>query len=583
MNDLGGLTEEELEDLAESQRAQVTKEAKHLEHYKFTGKMTDICMSVMGAAALRADPRLCTIKPGDGTRLPPGSHIPLPLCSKEAEKIPHVLREKPMPCSLRELDVGVANVRFNHSLLIRHRGAERLFQCKTVNFHESYYSTVPSNDETTTFYDHFQQMYPKGATSLDDVFQVPICCSENDAVIVSGILSDMLFMNLSQRVGGNIQFLAGFPDFKKQIAGKVDKLETTFTLPIRSEAEAYSHYCQAWCHHNQDVKPSAFVSDQHTSQIPKSRRSGEMAVDNLAEFLIGVAESNMQRGQDMHGMALVEKYIFSVLKLSIGGEATARIPLDRLNLVRLIAGGLHHYCSDFSEDNANFLACQVVADLESSIPGIAGDITAESIFPAWGGKFGIDRFGLPRGTFQKKLSELHSHTLQERIRLASLSPVELALQGYAKLQSDNDVIIVNLRTFAPYSVKDTEHEACKAGIGTAQSHTTRTVAKKRGQARLCTHPVPGTQQQRLFLSNDLRVFALLRTALSLVPASNIIGRYPVQMHYFRPCWYHASDETAIPFQESWYTWADEATAYTQEEKKRSAINTDKSNSKRTKR
>jgi hypothetical protein len=118
---MGGLTEEELDS---QELVQVTKEArKCLEPYNFQGGMTGICKSFMGAASLRACPSMCTIKPRRESSLATGSHVALPLCFLHSDKLPHVLREKPMPCSLRELDVAVDQCRGNHSQLVDYHSA----------------------------------------------------------------------------------------------------------------------------------------------------------------------------------------------------------------------------------------------------------------------------------------------------------------------------------------------------------------------------------------------------------------------------------------------------------------------------
>jgi hypothetical protein len=141
-------------------------------------------------------------------------------------------------------------------------------------------------------------------------------------------------------------------------------------------------------------------------------------------------------------------------------------------------------------------------------------------------------------------------TLGERNWQSGSVPVELALQGYAALE---DSTIVNLRTFATYSLVDTEHEGCKAGTGAMQAHATRTMSQQRTQVKVCAHPVPGTDGQRSFLGNCLNVFRIIEDALAATDASKVIGDNPPQMHYSVPCWYNSDGEALTTFSETWYT------------------------------
>lgn len=203
------------------------------------------------------------------------------------------------------------------------------------------------------------------------------------------------------------------------------------------------------------------------------------------------------------------------------------------------------------------MASQVVADLESTVPGICGEVKADSVHPAWGGQFGIGRLGKKYGSsFTSQLNGVFMETKEQRELEAEERPIELALQGYAREAGTNKII--NLRTFAPYSPKDTEHEGCKGGTGCAQAHTTRTVSEQRTQTKACAHPLPGTKKQRSFLGNTVLVLGVIGAALGALSESRVIGDFPQQMHYYKPCWYysHEDGEEPAPFLEEWYTWGE---------------------------
>ena len=120
LSHLGALSSEELDELAEEEEKAVTKVVKKkLEEYDFSGKMTGISKNFMVAAARACDPKRFTTPVDPSLKAPPGSHVPLPLVGDlDCEKIAHPLRDKPMPCSLRELDVAPCHARYNHGLLI---------------------------------------------------------------------------------------------------------------------------------------------------------------------------------------------------------------------------------------------------------------------------------------------------------------------------------------------------------------------------------------------------------------------------------------------------------------------------------
>ena len=268
----------------------------------------------------------------------------------------------------------------------------------------------------------------------------------------------------------------------------------------------------------------------------------------------------LQHSVKKHGMALIESCLIGCFKKKAtqSEHFTIEDNIKREKLVDLLAQALNHYSVGYPDENSKFMACQCISDLESTIPGIAGTITVDSVHPAWGGKFGLTRFGTKQVGFKKQLRKLFETTQEERKQLAEDSPIELALQGHAALFSADgfkeSLKVVKFRTGEECSPKDTEHEGCKAGTGAAQAHTTRTVSKQRVQTKLCSHPVPGTDEQRAFLRHDLKFFRIISAALAALPAEKVIGDYAKAMHYFKPSWH---GDNPPPFEEFWYTWGGE--------------------------
>ncbi|CAB9523387.1 expressed unknown protein [Seminavis robusta] len=583
LNDLGALSLDEMEKLDAKETEHVTQKVKRLNFYNLEGRVPGVSKNFMAAAALRFYPGKCTIKPPADSKLPVGSHVPLPLCSEPSEKIAPVLREKPMPCSNREFDVAPSNCRFNLNLVIGKRlGTSqeqgiRIFSKKRVKFAGCMYphdlEQIPEHQRD--FFQQFAKSFPRdgdGFYTFPDVFEKPTCHTMEEAKEAVDIIVDGLFQSIAQRTQGHVPMSYGFPDYKKKLVEEQWKVEpnpdkshedaTSFTLPTRREVKAWNSYHGAWIQYDKTVKASTSVNDQHTAQTPKKLREGENAHELRSQYYLAVAE-NGSGGETPTGMVLAREYLLSTIKREQSNNTTVFVlHAVRKDLITIMTKILKHHCIEFSTEGASFMACQIVGDVESTIPGFAGEVTLDSVHPAWGGKFGLSRFDVRSGkSFAKRLEFVYQGAKNARNKLCTsdllTNLIELVLQGYVPIEEpvtvyDEAVHFINLRTGEPYNYKGTEHEGCKGGTGIAQAHTTRTVSRQRVQTKLCTHPVPGSDDQRAFLKPSEPFFDAILASVDALDENSIVGDYPSQMHYYRPCWY---GNNAPAFAASWYTWA----------------------------
>ena len=172
---------------------------------------------------------------------------------------------------------------------------------------------------------------------------------------------------------------------------------------------------------------SNITSDQHRKQLPPEWSSGGQGLDANLECI-------MQLASGEGGYKMIRRYLESVFKPK-NMEGASSSNMERLMLRQIVAKAMAN-CSDLStsREELSFLSHQAIGDVEAAIPGVAGEVTAKSVFPAFGGKFGA-QVCCPKkhriGGFVKQLIFIHENRRVALLEEFTHNQVLMALQGHA--------------------------------------------------------------------------------------------------------------------------------------------------------
>ena len=576
---LGALPPDELDD-ARKNGSRQTASKLSLRKYAFSAReLCSMSANVMGAAALRATKKcyLPTSRPNVIT--------PLPLVCPGSEKLVPVVREGPMPCPVPSVDVARCFMRseVNKTLDVLDPNHTH-FAPKWVKLDRLYYKSEEElkviedkkQPGLREFYEAMREYMPEAGRTMPGVYE-PFVRGLAGWETAADILTDAIYKAILFRTSGKVTFLMTFPKFKEKLAMRagVSDHNTPDCLPPRKEAKIYCHYLKQ-CQSKLGFVMSNIQSDQHDKQIPEEWKGTAEAFLDYCDFALSLATSS-------NGIEKVRLYLRSVLapkqvtpaqEAGLSEEANSATEaaefssspddISRLKLRSVIASAIAS-CSDLSPSASNlkFLSHQAIGDVEASIPGFAGEVTPDSVAPAFGGDFGLRICNRGMQELKKKTKSqrnvgsafcnmlvfVHGESEVRMKEDVLEDPAFLALQGYGLSVEGH---LIDLRTGDFYTYSHTEHRCCKGYICCARAHSSRTGSEQPDNTSLCCHPVPGYPDELKFLEADNAFFKLLCHALDAVPRERLLKDYP-NVHYPKPVW-HGDDQT--PFTADWLQQAE---------------------------
>ena len=189
---------------------------------------------------------------------------------------------------------------------------------------------------------------------------------------------------------------------------------------------------------------SQWLSGQHFEAIPRGIRSHYSLFEELVK--------KMEDGMEL----LVDSIITLCQQLQ-----NKQVDM-RKEIVKVITGHVRGWCSDDSKGNIEFLAQQVVADVEGLFGYVFGEPRAEGIMAGHAGDLGylmivwaMDKEETPT------LAEILQQIVDGVQKGKYFNDEWLGIGGYER-NSDN--VVVNKVNGLPFNVTDAEHWLCKAWV-----------------------------------------------------------------------------------------------------------------------
>ena len=256
--------------------------------------------------------------------------------------------------------------------------------------------------------------------------------SQHNTEPMVSCFSECLFISLIHRMTGNANVVDCFMEWKK--AENVnDGGSPHINTPIADRDSAMEWIKWLCIHRRGHDKPVGEAkTKQHRLNTLIARTVGTLGLDIL-EIVPAFNTTDSDNKSPMHGAipALFRQWAKS-------GEP------KRSSLVTLIARCISNGVGLQMEDSAFFLGHQIVADFESYLPGIAGEVTLDSVHFGHGGREGIDIIHFGDETFdknktspsqrKKRLQKLHNTMV--KCFLKNACKEELDAMGLMKMNCD---------------------------------------------------------------------------------------------------------------------------------------------------
>jgi hypothetical protein len=266
----------------------------------------------------------------------------------------------------------------------------------------------------------------------------------------AGLIADCLLANMVMRCTGNINTLSDFSDFCYQH----DIDGPSLDLPTRNTTKAFAQFLQV-----SKSKLSAFQTKQHIKAIPSF-------ADTKAEFVTFLHNCT----QHEKGFARVVQYLSNCSK--------NKLPVKRKELLDCLKTVMSDCGDQMMDPKLNWFASKIIADVETVIPGFAGEITADTVFLGSGAREGLLCIQLEGA--DENLTEhdklLRVHEIWVELLLEMNETARNALGWRSKLR-DGKMCIVSIKTGAPYSLMHTEQGLCKYWLAVRAGNANRNTAQ----------------------------------------------------------------------------------------------------------
>ena len=494
-----------------------TQPVRRLPLFTFTGpEMSCMSAQIMHAISLRALQRN-QLEIGKAT-------YPIPLICEGANVLVDPIREAPMPSSVTALDLARCFFRKNATLMMEALGGECPLQHKKRKLPARYYpdlGTIEDKHERAA-YEKLAEIFPKDVETIQtDVFEK---CERGSPMWeqAAELYTRLVYTALVNRTSGRVSFFLSYPTYKEKLweKSKEPRVKTSFLLPPPEEAQVFYDLLES-CATNAKFEYAYILSDQHAKQMLKEWRRPKDGIRAYRDFLLNFVT-------DGDCLPVIHKYLRSVLSPPDDVPGEDRPGISRKMLRDVIAGAIAAGTTVLaSNDSVQFLAHQMIHDIECTVPGFAGEDELESISHGFGSKFGAEccsRDMKATGDDQEKFRQRLKHTHDKLvIRLKEedlMNPLRLLQKGLyiteetGEEDTDTTVQTVHcLRTGAEFSFSHIEQGDCKYYVFCARSHSSRTGAAKKKNTSRCCFPLSGTEEahHKLF-ETDYKFFDLIRLA-----------------------------------------------------------------------
>ena len=499
-------------DSAATNQDRITQPVRRLPLFTFTGtEMSCMSAQIMHALSLRALQRN-QLEIGKTT-------YPIPLVCDGADFLVDPLREGPMPSSVTSLDLARCFFRKNATLMMEALGGECPLQHKKRKLPARYYPDLDAIDceHERAAYEKLAEIFPKDVETIQtDVFDK---CEKGAPKWeqAAELYTRLVYTALVNRTSGRVSFFLSYPTYKEKLAekSKEPRVKTSYLLPPPEEAQVFYDLLES-CATNAKFEYAHILSDQHAKQMLKEWRRPKDGIRAYRDFLLNFVT-------DGDCLPVVNKYFRSVLVP--GGNHSISRKMLRDVIAGAIAAGTTVLASNAS---VQFLAHQMIHDIECTVPGFAGEDDLGSVSHGFGSKFGAEccsrdmkATGDDEEKFRQRLEHTHGKLVTRLKEEDLMNPLRLLQKGlYITEETGGEGVDTTpvrtvhcLRTGAEFSFSHIEQGDCKYYIFCARSHSSRTGSAKKKNTSRCCFPLSGTEEahHKLFEA-DYRFFEVIRQA-----------------------------------------------------------------------
>ena len=381
-----------------------------------------------------------------------GNLYTVPLMLEGSDYLPYSLQIRATPGS-RDRDVSSAFLRDNLSVLQSHSG-----RTNKLDFPVASHTT--DDGEVLTW-----QLYPQEPSEDQEQF-----------------LLHGLFMSTISRLTGNSDILELFPDWKRQMRAesfsdeeisRLGPVELALPIATRESVREFSMFLYDYLG---DLKANLgpVVSKQHERFIPKrfkkECRTALLVIECLCKYFEGDVH-------ETYGCQTVSGFVSSMSGVCKKDR--------RFLLIQTLVRAFSRSGNYQMEPSLYKLFHQVVLDVEGYLPGFAGAVTVESVFPGSGGLEGLASIhfdDICDGDINanKRADDVVKKRLQEMHRqfLTYFGSRERELhRRVAGLFIDDTKSLRWTTTGRMFDLCDVEHFCCKLYIVCMNSHPSRTISE----------------------------------------------------------------------------------------------------------
>lgn len=408
-----------------------------------------VILAVMISAAARSNPKRCTRSTITKEK---STTYGLPLAIPGSDRIPAPLRLTPTPCS--NFDYDVVNWFF------------------TTNA-RALLSALPRLGIKTNI-----------KPCCDDKHDESICSANTIDLAVQGdrvYTKYLIFMAIVLRMTGDVAHLATFGTYvaKHGVDGQHNDL-AQLNLPIPDTIDLFIQFMRSF--------PSSsfrtFLSGQHSNMIPTVFKS--TSLDGIRNFEVFLNDFANKEGHG--GFARLEMILLN------GGSNG----LDRARTVSYLCKEVAQSARSKNDNDLKWIVHRALADVDSVLPGIFGEVTYDSLGFGFGSEFGLRVLARNcAGDRRHRFEWIHTQLIQA---IKALDKTELFILGYY-LDENND-LRSRLGKRRLYSMSDTEHILCKIYICAALVHPSRTCSESKELTSPHCWPIPGSYDWLDFITND---------------------------------------------------------------------------------
>ena len=302
--------------------------------------------------------------------------------------------------------------------------------------------------------------------------------------VKTSLISDCLFANMVMRCTGNINQLKDFSQFCSRHCS-TDGTTPSLDLPTTNTAKEFAQFLQA-----SKKTMSSFLTDQHRKAIPSFTKS-------KAEFVTFLHNCS----QHEKGFVRVAQYISNRME--------NKMAIKRKELLDCLKAVMSDCGDQMMDPKLDWFASKIIADVETVLPGFAGEITDDSVFLGSGSTQGLMCIQL-----EGKDEELTEHAKLLRIHeiwrdlLMEQDETGRRAQGWKGQLRDRKGCIVSIKSEAPYSLVHTEQGLCKYWLAVRAGNANRNVAEVNQMLKPYCFPVRAAPWARAVLE----VMELVRNA-----------------------------------------------------------------------